>query len=169
MASLGAIVAVLGALLAWPGSTGGHSGPAQLYMAGDGGNVPVASSSTAASSSRDIPAEPAEYDRRELKAFYDWRNDLFFREFDMHGTGRADFMTARRTYRVWFSEFGNPIALTMGNPLFYWVDINNNGKFESHLGEMWSDPQEDGVNGNERLYDVTDLQSSAPPAYPFSR
>lgn len=115
-----------------------------------------------------IPEEPEEYDRREVKAFYDWRNDLFFRHFDMARTGRTDFMTARRTYQVWLSEFGNPIVLTMANPLFYWVDLNANGKFESHLGEMWSDPEEDGVNGNERLYDVHDLQSSSPPPYPFA-
>ncbi len=115
-----------------------------------------------------IPDEPEEYDHREVKAFYDWRNDLFLRHFDMGGTGRTDFMTARRTYQVWLSEFGNPVVLTMANPLFYWVDLNANGRFESHLGEMWSDPEEDGVNGNERLYDVHDLQRSSPPPYPFA-
>lgn len=115
-----------------------------------------------------IPEEPEEYDQREVKAFYDWRNDLFFRHFDMGQTGRTDFMTARRTYQVWLGEFGNPVVLTMANPLFYWVDTNANGKFESHLGEMWSDPEEDGVNGNERLYDVSDLQRSSPPPYPFA-
>ena len=55
-----------------------------------------------------VPEEPPEYDRREVKAFYDWRNDLFFRHFDMAGMGRTDFMTARRTYRVWLNEFGTP-------------------------------------------------------------
>ena len=114
-----------------------------------------------------VPEEPPEYDRREVKAFYDWRNDLFFRHFDMVGMGRTDFMTARRTYRVWLNEFGTPVVLTMSDPLFYWVDLNANGEFESHLGEMWSDPEEDGINGNERLYDVSDLQSSRPPPYPF--
>lgn len=106
-----------------------------------------------------IPDEPEEYDPREVKAFYDWRNDLFYREFDMKGLGRTDFMTARRTYRVWLSEFGDPIVLTMANPLFYWVDVNANGEFESNEGEMWSDPEEDGVNGNERHYGVSDLRS----------
>ncbi len=126
------------------------------------------SSSHAGGLTRSIPEEPEEYDRREVKAFYDWRNDLFFRHFDMGRSGRTDFMTARRTYQVWLGEFGNPVVLTMANPLFYWVDLNANGKFESHLGEMWSDPEEDGVNGNERLYDVHDLQGSGPPSYPFA-
>ena len=112
-----------------------------------------------------IPDEPEEYDPREVKAFYDWRNDLFFRHFDMEGMGRTDFMTARRTYRVWLSEFGDPIVLTMANPLFYWVDLNRNGKFEPNEGEMWSDPEEDGVNGNEQHYDVSELQSAGPSVY----
>ncbi len=114
-----------------------------------------------------IPHEPEEYDPREVKAFYDWRNDLFFRHFDMEGSGRTDFMTARRTYKVWLNEFGTPVVLTMANPLFYWADIKDNGEFETHLGEMWADPEEDGVNGNEKPYDVHDLRSSGPPAYPF--
>jgi len=100
-----------------------------------------------------LPEEPVEYDRREVEAYYDWRNDLFFRRFDMQGTGAADFMTARRTYRVWLNEFGTPVAVTMSFPLFYWVDLNRNGEFEPSHGEMWSDPEEDGINGNERLYE----------------
>ncbi len=109
-----------------------------------------------------LPEEPAEYDRREVEAYYDWRNDLFFRRFDMSGTGVTDFMTARRTYRVWLNEFGTPIAVTMSNPLFYWVDLNRNGEFEPTHGEMWADPEEDGINGNERLYDGHQPQSREP-------
>ncbi len=114
-----------------------------------------------------IPHEPEEYDPREVIEFYDWRNDLFVRHFDMEGSGRTYFMTARRAYKVWLNEFGTPVVLTMANPLFYWADINDNGEFETHLGEMWADPEEDGVNGNEKPYDVHDLRSSGPPAYPF--
>lgn len=114
-----------------------------------------------------IPEEPEEYDDREIEAYYDWRNDLFFRRFDMKGRGWADFMTARRTYQVRTNEFGNPVVLTMANPLFYWIDKNANGEFESYEGEMWADPEEDGVNGNEKPYDVHDLQSPGPPVYPF--
>ena len=79
---------------------------------------------------------------------------MFFREFDLEGMGRVDFMTARRTYKVSLNEYGNSVVMTMPYPLFYWVDSNKNGKFEPKLGEMWSDPEEDGVNGNENLYGI---------------
>jgi hypothetical protein len=107
-----------------------------------------------------IPLEPDEFDDREVKAYYDWRNDLFFREFDLKGSGNVDYMTARRTYKVWLDEFGTPVVITVGSPLFYWVDRNGNGEFETSKGEMWSDPHEDGITGEERLYDSSDLQST---------
>lgn len=132
----------------------------------DWGPMPVSLPSLIASSSKPIPEEPSEYDPREVKAYYDWRNDLFFREFDLGGTGRIDFMTARRTYKVWLNDFGNPVVLTMANPLFYWVDVDGNGAFDSNRGEMWSDPEEDGLNGNETHYDSPPLRSSGPPKNP---
>lgn len=107
-----------------------------------------------------IPVEPDEFDDREVNAYYDWRNDLFFREFDLKGLGNVDYMTARRTYKVWLDEFGTPVVITVGSPLFYWVDRNGNGEFETSKGEMWSDPHEDGITGEERLYDSSDLQST---------
>ncbi len=106
-----------------------------------------------------IPQEPDEFDDREVKAYYDWRNDLFFREFDMDGSGNVDYMTARRTYKVWLDEFGTPVVITVGSPLFYWVDRNGNGKFETSKGEMWSDPNEDGITGDERIYDTSHLET----------
>jgi len=106
-----------------------------------------------------IPQEPDEFDDREVKAYYDWRNDLFFREFDMNGSGNVDYMTARRTYKVWLDEFGTPVVITVGSPLFYWVDRNGNGKFETSKGEMWSDPHEDGITGEERIYDTSHLEN----------
>jgi len=106
-----------------------------------------------------LPIEPEEFDDREVKAYYDWRNDLFFREFDMKGRGTVDYMTARRTYKVWLDEFGTPVVITVGAPLFYWLDRNGNGKFETSKGEMWSDPDEDGITGNERIYDTSHLDN----------
>ena len=106
-----------------------------------------------------LPVEPEEFDAREVKAYYDWRNDLFFREFDMDGTGIVNYMTARRTYKVWLDEFGTPVVITVGAPLFYWLDRNGNGKFETSKGEMWSDPDEDGITGNERIYDTSHLDN----------
>lgn len=114
-----------------------------------------------------VTQEPAEYDPREIRAYYDWRNDLFFRLFDLEMTGRTDFMTARRTFRVSQNEFGNPVVLTLPNPLFYWVDLDLDGKFEPDRGEMWSDPEEDGINGNEREYSSPGSGNIGVPEYPF--
>ena len=110
-----------------------------------------------------LPVEPDEFDPREINAYYDWRNDMFFREFDLTGSGSVNFMTARRTYKVWLDEFGTPVVLTMGDPVFYWIDLNGNGKFEQELGEMFKDSYEDGVTGNEEPYDNSDLQEPAGP------
>lgn len=108
-----------------------------------------------------VPVEPDEFDPREIKAYYDWRNDMFFREFDLTGSGSVNFMTARRTYKVWLDEFGTPVVLTVGDPVFFWIDLNGNGKFEQELGEMFKDSYEDGVSGNEEPYNNSDLQEPA--------
>ena len=105
-----------------------------------------------------LPEEPDEFDTREVEAYYDWRNDMFFRKFDLTGKGTVDYMTARRTYKVWLDDFGTPVVITNADPLFYWIDLNGNGEFEQDQGEMWSDPYEDGLTGNERPYDNSDLQ-----------
>ena len=34
-----------------------------------------------------LPVEPDEFDPREINAYYDWRNDMFFREFDLTRIG----------------------------------------------------------------------------------
>lgn len=101
-----------------------------------------------------LPAEPDEFDRREVDAYYDWRNNMFFRVFKMTGMeSKPDFMTARRTYKASVNQYGYEVAITFSQPLFYWVDLNGDGEFEPAKGEMWIDIEEDGVNGNERLYD----------------
>ena len=127
---------------------------------------PVAMNSTPFSSMQSrpkLPVEPDEFDPREIKAYYDWRNDMFFREFDLNGSGTTNFMTARRTYEVWLDEFGTPVVMTMGDPVFYWIDLNGNGKFEQELGEMFKDVYEDGVTGNEEPYDNSDIQEPVGP------
>ncbi len=107
-----------------------------------------------------LPEEPDEFDDREVDAFYDWRNDMFFRRFDMTGKGTVDYMTARRTYKVWLDDYGTPSVITVADPLFYWMDLNGNGKFEQEEGEMWLDSYEDGLTGNEKPYDNSDLQQA---------
>ncbi|GJL65427.1 MAG: hypothetical protein NPIRA05_03980 [Nitrospirales bacterium] len=113
-----------------------------------------------------LPEEPDEFDNREVEAFYDWRNDMFFRRFDMTGTGAVNYMTARRTYKVWLDDYGTPSVITVADPLFYWIDLNNNGRFEQELGEIWVDSYEDGLTGNEKPYDNSDLQD-APSEIPL--
>ena len=113
-----------------------------------------------------LPEEPDEFDEREVEAYYDWRNDMFFRKFDLTGKGTVDYMTARRTYKVWLDNFGTPVVITVADPLFYWIDLNGNGEFEQDKGEMWSDPLEDGLTGNEKVYDSSDLQTP-PSEIPF--
>ncbi|WP_454061054.1 hypothetical protein [Candidatus Nitrospira salsa] len=113
-----------------------------------------------------LPEEPDEFDKREIEAFYDWRNDMFFRRFDMTGSGAVNYMTARRTYKVWLDDYGTPSVITVADPLFYWIDLNNNGRFEQELGEIWVDSYEDGLTGNEKPYDNSDLQD-APSEIPL--
>jgi hypothetical protein len=101
-----------------------------------------------------LPLEPDEFDHREVEAYYDWRNNLFFRRFNLTGVEDvANFMTARRTYKVSTNQYGYEVAVTFANPLFYWLDRNGNGEFEPSHDEMWIDIEEDGINGNEKLYD----------------
>ena len=101
-----------------------------------------------------LPAEPDEFDRREVDAYYDWRNNMFFRVFKLASQeSKPDFMTARRTYKVSVNQYGYEVAVTFAHPLFYWADLDGNGEFEPGKGEMWIDVEEDGINGNERLYD----------------
>jgi len=101
-----------------------------------------------------LPTEPDEFDRREVDAYYDWRNNMFFRVFKLESMeAKPNFMTARRTYKVSVNQFGYEVAVTYAYPLFYWVDLNGDGEFEPGAGEMWIDVEEDGPNGNEKLYD----------------
>ena len=101
-----------------------------------------------------LPAEPDEFDRREVDAYYDWRSNMFFRVFKMTSQeSKPDYMTARRTYKASVNQDGYEVAITFAHPLFYWADLDGNGEFEPGKGEMWIDVEEDGINGNERLYD----------------
>lgn len=106
------------------------------------------------SMARALPTEPEEFDRREVDAYYDWRNNLFFRVFKLESMeAKPNYMTARRTYKVSVNEYGYEVAMTFPYPLFYWFDLDGDGEFEPAKGEMWIDIEEDGLNGNEKLYD----------------
>lgn len=102
---------------------------------------------------RIIPPEPEAYDRDEVDSFIDRETGMYFRLFDLNEGGKVNYMTARRTSSSYMNEFWNSVIYKFQYPLFYWIDRNGNGNFEPELGEMWIDMEEDGLNGNEHIYD----------------
>lgn len=101
---------------------------------------------------RVIPPEPKEYDDDEVDSFLDRETGMYFRLFDLNEGGKVNYMTARRTNSSYMNEFWNSVIYKFHHPLFYWIDINGNGRFEPEQGEMWIDSDEDGLNGNEHIY-----------------
>ena len=89
-----------------------------------------------------LPTEPDEFDRREVDAFYDWRNSMFFRVFKLASQeSKPDFRTARRTYKVSVNQFGYEVAITFAHPLFYWVDRDGDGsELPLHASALASGP-----------------------------
>lgn len=91
-----------------------------------------------------------------LDATYDWRQNFFYIFYDLYKNGNMNYMTARRVLRNYQNEYSNTIVEPMEYPLFYWFDINGDGKFKHEDNEMWVDPEEDGVNGNEQQYHIVE-------------
>lgn len=86
-----------------------------------------------------LPLEP-EYDVR-IDELYDHEARLFILLYSLKGNGEVDYITARPVLEYSRSNYGNPVYYTDQNPLFYWWNHT-----------MWNDPEMDGVNGNERVY-----------------
>ncbi len=86
-----------------------------------------------------LPVEPDLSSR--LDELYDHEARLFIMLYSLKGDGRVDYVTARLVLENSRSGYGNPVYQTEAQPLFYWWN---------HI--MWSDPEQDGVNGNERVY-----------------
>ena len=84
-----------------------------------------------------LPVEPDVSTR--IDELYEAR--LFLMLFSLKGDGQVDYVTGRMVQEYARSNFGNPVYQTEVHPLFYWWNHN-----------MWNDPEQDGVNGNERLY-----------------
>ena len=117
-----------------------------------------------------LPPEPPILNNDPLRsplvvdATYDWRQNFFYIFYDLYTTGDINYMTARRVLRVGQNEYSNTIVeLLSEHALFYWFDINGDGKFRHEDNEMWIDPEEDGVNGNEQQYHLPP-QDAIPPA-----
>lgn len=86
-----------------------------------------------------LPAEPDLNTR--VDELYDHEARLFIMLYSLSGNGKVDYVTARLVQEYSRSTYGNPIYQTEAQPLFYWWN---------HI--MWNDPEQDGVNGNEKVY-----------------
>ncbi len=101
------------------------------------GVCPSAPTSTGAKAA--LPVEP-DIELR-LDELYDHESRMFVFLYSLEGTGEVDYVTARMVALHSRSNYGNPVYYTEPYPLFYWYDHT-----------MWNDPEQDGVNGNERIY-----------------
>ena len=86
-----------------------------------------------------LPVEPDLTTR--LDELYDHEARLFLMLYSLKGDGQVGYVTGRSVQEYARSNYGNPMYRTDEYPLFYWWDHT-----------MWNDPEEDGVNGNERVY-----------------
>ena len=94
---------------------------------------------TSAWSQDPLPIEPDLNSR--LDELYDHEARLFIMLYSLHGDGKVDYITGGLVQEYTRSNYGNPVYYTEPYPLFYWWDHT-----------MFNDPDQDGVNGNERVY-----------------
>ena len=86
-----------------------------------------------------LPIEPD--DNLRVEEVYDHEARLFILLYSLKGNGEVDYITGRMVQDYARSAYGNPVYYTEKFPLFYWWNHT-----------MWNDPEQDGVNGNERVY-----------------
>lgn len=86
-----------------------------------------------------LPTEPDENLR--VDELYDHEARMFLFLYSLKGNGEVDYITGRMVEESARSHYGNPVYYTEPYPLFYWWNHT-----------MWNDPERDGVNGNERVY-----------------
>lgn len=86
-----------------------------------------------------LPVEPDLSTR--IDELYDHEARLFLMLYSLQGNGQVDYVTGRLVQEYARSHYGNPVYQTEAQPLFYWWNHT-----------MWNDPEQDGVNGNERVY-----------------
>ncbi|GKS58068.1 hypothetical protein YTPLAS18_15950 [Nitrospira sp.] len=104
-------------------------------------NQAVASTDVALRDAREatLPHEP-DYDAR-VEEIYDQEARMFIILYSLGDNGQIDYITGRLVLEQSHNLYGNPVYATNEHPLFYWWN---------HV--MWNDPEMDGVNGNERVY-----------------
>ena len=86
-----------------------------------------------------LPLEPDLATRIDEQ--YDHEARLFLILYSLNGAGKVDYVTGRLVQEYSRSIYGNPVYQTEAYPLFYWWNHT-----------MYNDPEQDGVNGNERVY-----------------
>jgi hypothetical protein len=86
-----------------------------------------------------LPAEPDENTR--VEELFDNEARLYLLLYSLSGDGRVDYVTGRRVHEQARSEFGNPVYYAARYPQFYWWNHT-----------LWLDPDQDGLNGNEVVY-----------------
>lgn len=86
-----------------------------------------------------LPVEPDLNSR--IDELYDHEARMFLMLYSLRGNGEVDYVTGRLVQDYARSHYGNPVYYTESFPLFYWWNHT-----------MWNDPEQDGVNGNERVY-----------------
>ncbi|MDW7648593.1 MAG: hypothetical protein SCG73_03120 [Nitrospiraceae bacterium] len=86
-----------------------------------------------------LPVEPDLATR--IEEHYDQEARLFLMLYALHGDGHVDYVTGRIVHESAKNTYGNPVYRTEAYPLFYWWNHT-----------MYNDPEQDGVNGNERVY-----------------
>ena len=86
-----------------------------------------------------LPAEPDESTR--VDELLDNESRLYLLLYSLAGDGKVDYVTGRRIHEQSRSEFGNPVYSAVRFPFFYWWN---------HI--LWVDQEQDGVNGNEVVY-----------------
>ena len=85
-----------------------------------------------------LPIEPDLSTR--IDELYDHEARLFHHAVFVKGNGRIDYITGR-WFRSTQEAIWQPCVPNGNQPLFYWWNHT-----------MWNDPEQDGVNGNERIY-----------------
>lgn len=93
----------------------------------------------AAAAGPSLPVEPDEGTR--LEEIFDSESRLYLFLYSLGGDGRVDYVTGRFVREQARSEFGNPVYDTERYPMFYWWNHT-----------LWSDREQDGINGNEEVY-----------------
>jgi len=90
-------------------------------------------------SQTNLPKEPEE--GTHLEEIYDQETAMVMFLYSLEGTEKFDYVVGRKVRDHQRSAYGNPVYYLEPFPLFYWWNHT-----------MWNDPEQDGVNGNELVY-----------------